>query len=345
MHDDRYDGIQGADVTASAAKTDAVAALVGAAGKRPQPPQDAYEQVFAAAHDAWHGKLRARRARVTTFALAASVATVAIAAAVVMQLVSRDAQPVVASAGIIQGDVLIRPPGASTWRSLGDLREAIVVGTQLRTTDAGRLALELPGAASLRIDVGTELTLSATTELELSAGTIYIDSGTELLDSAFTVTTPYGTVRDIGTQFEVSTAPDALRVRVRDGAISLDSDLATTSILGSAGEQLSIDSSGSVERDFFSPFGSAWEWVETLAGAPDVEGISLMAFLDWVARESGRELRFDAPVTETRVRTVTLHGDASNLSPMEALDVMLSTTDFEFSLRADGAIVIRPRAR
>jgi len=53
--------------------------------------------------------------------------------------------------------------------------------------------------------------------------------------------------------------------------------------------------------------------------------------------------RFDAPVTETRARTVILHGSADNLAPLEALDAMLSTTDFDYELGEDGVILIRPR--
>ena len=121
----------------------------------------------------------------------------------------------------------------------------------------------------------------------------------------------------------------------------------------SAGDQLRMSPVAAVgvsqvverERDAFSPFSPDWAWVESLAGAPQVEGQTLVAFLDWVANETGREVRFDTPLTETRARGVVLHGDAAALSPLEALEVVLSTTDFTYALRDDGAIEVSLRTQ
>ncbi|HSG66523.1 MAG TPA: FecR domain-containing protein, partial [Gammaproteobacteria bacterium] len=245
----------------------------------------------------------------------------------------------------IQGDVRVQYPTETNWRQLDRSTGPIVAGSRVRATPTGRVALELPGALSLRIDATTELTVHSARELELVRGTIYVDSGQTVATDSLRVMTGLGVVSDIGTQFELTASETLLRIRVREGAVRVDGSPTDAEVLGRAGEQLSLDADGGFERDPFSPFDADWAWVQTLADTPVIEGQSLMFFLDWVARETGRPLRFDAPVTETRARTVVLHGSAENLSPMEALDVMLSTTDFDYRLRDDGAIVISARVR
>jgi ferric-dicitrate binding protein FerR (iron transport regulator) len=294
--------------------------------------------------DASRGKAQNKRLRRRYLAVAAAVGALAAGIAVLVGLIPGRSASIIASAGVIQGDVRVQGPSDGQWRQLRRATGPIVAGTRLRTTLSGRVALTLPGDASLRVDAGSELILSAARSIELVAGTLYLDSGTAAAAEPFQVTTPLGTVSDVGTQFEVAALDDGLRVRVREGAIRVDGTDART-LTGSAGEQVSLGADGSLERDFFLPFDSAWAWVETLADPPEIEGQPLMLFLDWVTRETGRELRFDTPATESRARTVILHGSAENLTPMRALEVILSTTDFDYNLRGDGAILVSPHPR
>lgn len=346
MHDDRRRGVHGSGIaTGERQQDDALGALIGAAGRRATPPDEAYRDVYAAAHGAWQAKVRARRARTWQLAAAASVAIIGIATAVIVQLVPRDTTVVVASVNVVQGSVAMRAPDSEAFEPLSSLQAPIAVGAEIRTSSDGRVALKLAGAGSLRIDAGSSVTVAGTTDFRLAAGTLYIDSGGEIPDRTFAIETSLGTVRDIGTQFEVTTEPQSIRVRVRDGAVSISGSAAQADIFGSAGEQLRVAAGGNVARDAFSPFSPDWAWVESLAGTPEVEGQTLIAFLDWVANETGREVRFDTPLTETRARGVVLHGDAAALSPLEALDVVLSTTDFTYALRDDGAIEVSLRTQ
>lgn len=342
MQDDRQEGVRNRVSSDGGADHDTLGALINTAGKRPAPPPEAYEQVFAAAHATWRAKLRARGRRRLVLALAASLAAVSIGGGLLVGLGPGSQLPAVASAGIIQGDVRVLPPTEAGWRPLDRSTGPLVAGTRVQATATGRVALVLPGELSLRVDAATELTLHSARELELVRGTIYIDSGQRAAAEPISVTTGFGVVSDIGTQFEVTATDASLRIRVREGAVRVDGGPVDVAVLGRAGEQLSLGADG-LDRDPFSPFDAEWTWVETLADTPAVEGRSLMFFLDWVARETGRPVRFDAPATETRARTVVLHGSAEDLSPMQALDVMLATTDLDYRLHDDGAIVISPR--
>lgn len=339
MHDDRHNG----EHAEPGHERDVLGALISAAGRRPVPPPDAYEDVRTKAHAAWQRTLRARAQRRWLYALAATLAGLTVGVALIVQLAPRENAPIVASTGIVQGEVLAQPPGEDDWEILRAIDDPIVAGTRLRVTENGRLALTLIDDASLRIAANTTVTVTAARQIDLLTGVLYLDAGAESSSEPFSVTSRLGTVRDIGTQFEVAMLDSVLRVRVREGAIEITDDDRAVTVTGSAGEQISMQIDGSVGREAFSPFDPDWTWAETLAGTPEVEGQSLLLFLSWVARETGRELRFDAPVTEMRARTVILHGSAENLSPLEALDVMLSTTDFDYTLSDAGIILIRPR--
>ncbi len=341
MHDETNNG---STSQSSTDERDALGALISAAGRRPVPPQDAYDRVRAASYEAWQRKLRTRSRRRRLVALAATLAGVAVSATLISPLLQRAVPTIVASTSVIEGEVLIQRPGQDDWESVGSIADPIAAGTRVRTTVNGRLALALADDASLRIDSETTATLIATRRIELITGRLYLDAGADNAVEPFSVTTSVGTVRDIGTQFEVASLENTVRIRVREGAVELTPEATTDTVTGSAGEQLNVRRDGVVERDPFSPFDPDWGWAETLAGTPEVEGQSLLLFLSWVARETGRELRFDAPVTETRARTVILHGSAENLTPLQALDVMLSTTDFDYTLGNDGILLISPRA-
>jgi ferric-dicitrate binding protein FerR (iron transport regulator) len=265
-----------------------------------------------------------------------------IAVAVVYALSFRDDGPSLATSGLVQGEVLVRAPGRPEWEPLRGINAPIVPGTELRATEAGRLGLTLADGASLRLDAGTDLTIASARRFELTRGAAYVDVGATVLGEPYAIATPYATVSEIGSQIEATVADDSLRLRVRDGEASIVTT-AGDDVTAATGEQLHIDGEGDVVRDYVMPHDGDWAWVETLAGTPIVDGRPLTQFLDWVARETGRPIRYDSPLTETSVATAVLQGNADNLTPMQALDVMLSMTEFDYSLRWDGSIVIEPR--
>ncbi|NNC65345.1 MAG: hypothetical protein HKN84_11215, partial [Gammaproteobacteria bacterium] len=107
MHDDEHDDTR----HERAAQRDALGALISAAGRRPVPPQDAYEQVRSAAHEAWQNRLRTRKQRRRVYALAATLAGLAVGVTLIVQLIPRETAPIIASTGIVQGEVLVQGPG------------------------------------------------------------------------------------------------------------------------------------------------------------------------------------------------------------------------------------------
>jgi ferric-dicitrate binding protein FerR (iron transport regulator) len=219
------------------------------------------------------------------------------------------------------------------WQPLGETRTPLATGMKLRTLAGGRVALALSGGESLRLDSETEVMLDAPGRLYVRQGTIYVDSGARPGTSRLEIVTPAGTARDIGTQFELQIAGSALRLRVREGSVSIDRG--GQSLTGGAGDQIAFDALGGVSRDFVASDAEAWQWSESIAPTPDMDGKPAAELIAWVARETGRRLSYVSPGVEQRAATVILHGNIRNLAPIAALEAMLATTDLEYALRGD----------
>jgi hypothetical protein len=218
----------------------------------------------------------------------------------------------------------------------------MLAGARLRTDPTGRAALRLDGQASLRVAGSTDLLLQPANRIELLAGKVYLDAPKPGRGSVELITR-FGTLRDIGTQFEVQATETSLRVRTREGVVTLSRDGKSDVLECAMSQELRVDSAGRVERGTISPHDREWAWAEALAEPPQGDTLSLIRLLDWVARETGRQLKFDSPETYAHVRQVVLHGTTSGLAPMQALEAVLATTDFEYSMPDQGTILLRRR--
>ncbi len=318
--------------------SDLIELLLRRAGPRSEPPLEAYRQVFAAATAAFHDKtVRRRQRQRVLWAAAAAVAVLAIALTfewtrpLTGRIELARVQRVIGLADEATGD---------TWRALGETGTPLTTGMKLRTREGGRVALALSGGGSLRLAAETEVMLDAPGRLYVRQGTIYVDSGVRPGASRLEIVTPAGTARDIGTQFELQVAGSALRLRVREGSVSINRG--GRSLTGGAGEQIAIDAQGGISRDVIEPDGAEWRWAESIAPTPDMDGKPAAELIAWVARETGRELRYVSPNAEQRAARVILHGNIRNLTPLAALEAMLATTDLEYTLR-DDTMEIRTR--
>lgn len=308
---------------------DLVASLIRAAGRRTEPPVDAYQQVLTAVTAAFREKTAKRRERTWLIAAAAAgVAALAIGLLLHGKPMSTQAQ-VVTVARVI-GSVELEVNGG--WKPMTEAGGALAKDAKLRTLAGGRVALALDGGASLRLAAATEVQFDGPRRVLLRSGTLYLDNKGSV-GTGYQIETPAGTARDVGTQFELHVAEGVLRLRVREGRVEIDR--AGQLLSSSAGEQLEIDVLGGVTRSSIAATDTAWQWTEAAAPAPDIDGQPAAVLLAWVARETGRRLHYKSAVVETRAATVILHGNIRHLAPLAALDVMLATTDLEYTLIGD----------
>jgi ferric-dicitrate binding protein FerR (iron transport regulator) len=257
------------DLDTQPAKTrDALGELIRAAGRRPPPPRDDYERVLAASRFAWQRKVRARR-RHRWYALAAAFA-LALGATALLQAIRPLAPQAIATLAVADGELALFSAATGVWRPLADEAVEVFPGDRLRTGAAGRAALATPGGGALRIAAATELALTGPSSIELVAGTLYVDSGRAAPNTnTIEVATPLGTVRDIGTQFEVRAAAASLRVRVRTGIVELVESPYAADFRSPAGEEFELLTSGAVQLREIAPDDERWSWAADLAEPPD----------------------------------------------------------------------------
>lgn len=319
---------------------DSIAALIRTVGRRSAPPREDYERVLAASRDAWQRAVRQRTRRRWTYAIAAGLALVVLSAGALRQLDSGNATAVAGTLTTASGAVFAGGTKGDEWHWLTDDGVPVLVGTRLRTDPSGRAVLQLAPDISLRVAGSTDLVLQRGNRVELLSGQVYLD--TQGATSVVEIVTRFGTLRDIGTQFEVLVTGAALRVRTREGAVTLtrgEQDVLECVV----NEELRVDSLGRVERGYIATHDKEWAWAETLAQPPQGPEVPLLRFLNWVARETGRRLRYDSAEIELRVSKVVLHGTTPKLAPVQALEVALATTDIDYSLLDDGTILLRRR--
>jgi ferric-dicitrate binding protein FerR (iron transport regulator) len=317
---------------------DLVESLIRTAGRRVEPPEDAYRQVFAAAHEAF--RVRTARRRESLWVLWAGAAAVLVLAVALMMQWTPPGAGRGELARIERAIGGVERATGNVWQPVGESAAPLTRGMKLRTLAGAHAGLVLAGGASLRLAPATEIMLDEPGRLYLSGGTVYLDHRGSV-GTGYRIETPAGTVRDVGTQFELRVAKGALRLRVREGSVEIDR--AGQTLGGAAGEQLEIDALGGVTRSSIPATDAAWQWTEATAPTPDMDGKPAAELIAWVARETGRRLRYASAAVEQRATTVILHGNIRHLPPLSALDAMLATTDLEYALDGD-TMEIRARS-
>lgn len=302
-------------------------------GPRPEVPAEAMAAARAAAEDEWRRTVRAhsrwKRARHPGVWLVAATALLAVGLVYRSGFSPRD----VATFEVVADSVSIEPR-----QTTGPVRpgEAVRAGARI-DTDGGRSALALAGGVSLRLDAGTEVQLRSESVLELLRGAVYVDSAGE---SSVEVRTSLGVVRDIGTQFEVRLldgGEGTLRVRVREGAVTLERDGEVHE--ARAGTELRLAPGGQVTRGTVAAYGDEWDWVLATAPAFQAEGRTLGEFLDWLCHEGGWTLRYADGDLADLAASATLSGDTESLTPLQAAQVWLQASGLEHRFE-DGTFVV-----
>jgi ferric-dicitrate binding protein FerR (iron transport regulator) len=324
---------------------EATAALLRLAGVRLDPPADRTARVRMAVHDEWRSAGRRRTMRRRAAIVLASLA----AAAAIVLMVRENTPPapqappeaMVATAVRIEGAPLARrriDDGVVGLRlKAGD---ALRANDAIETDAASRVAWTTASGSSVRLDRSSGARLVTPTVIELGDGAVYIAT----VDGAagFEVRTPFGTVRDAGTRFEVRLGAASLRIRVRSGLVDVRRGEAT--VRAGAGTEATVTSSGVATRSI-AAYGPDWEWMSGLGSSFPIEGRSLFAYLDHLAAEQGWTVRYATPRIETAAASIILHGSVEGLKAEEALGVALRISGLQYRLREGEVFVSGPNAQ
>jgi ferric-dicitrate binding protein FerR (iron transport regulator) len=306
--------------------------ILRSTGPRDVPPAPGLQEVRAAVEAEWRSIVQSRQSRTRRWAwpLVAGIAASAIG---VLVLLNRPAAPreIVATVDRLDGVVEHRGSTADEWQAV-TAGAALREHEQIRTADDARLALTLGSGLQLRIDRGSTLAFNDLGHAALDAGAVYVDSGPPAANRApaLEITTPHGSVSHLGTQYEARLDGDALVVSVREGRVSVVHGAAR--VEGAAGEQLVIGDGRPVERLSLAGNATSWAWTGEIAPAYRVEGQTLHEFLEWAARETGREIRYADGAARDDASTLELHGSVEGLTPDQALTAVLATTSLPVTI-------------
>jgi len=299
--------------------------LLHAAGPGPEIPEDGAGRIKALIRPAWRDGVSARSRQRHRLLMGGLAAAAALIIAVFYLPSLRPDTPVAVSqamvVALIDGTLEITPPGSNVaFLTNENIGAEIPRGSLIRTGTRDRAALQLTDHRSLRLDVETALRLDSEASISLDAGAIYVDAQNGS-DTGVEVRTALGTATDIGTQFEVRLGDGTLDVTVRAGLVSLSRDGEEIRI--THGVALSIDADGTVGTDAVTPDDPMWAWAQEIAPTFEIEGRSVLAFLDWVSSETGLSIGFASNDVEQLAATTILHGSIEGLSPIEAPAVVL----------------------
>ena len=329
---------------------EAMARLLRLAGPRAEIPTDAESRVYARVLKEWQAStgapddtrvydrvhrtwkrdaaLAAARRWIMPMALAASAALIAI-------FISQpEPVPPVAVGTVAK---VVSPAAGGSAFALGD---EIYAGMTIETGEGQGLSFLLARNESLRLDENSAIRVDTGDQFTLLRGRVYADTGEFVYrDGGLRIDSMFGAVTDIGTQFAVSIQNDLLDVAVREGRVDVRHD--THKYIAMSGERIRLLEQGEVDVAPLALTDEYWNWTTQLAPAFDIEGKSLMDFLKWAARESGRILYFEDSELRMAAMRTDLHGSISDFPPLEAIESVLATTAFSYHVEADRIVIDR----
>ncbi|MEM7284272.1 MAG: FecR family protein [Pseudomonadota bacterium] len=320
----------------------ALGELLTAAGPRTEPSESAAGRVKAAVHAEWQANVKrpTHNRNWLVGSLAAAVTTIFLAANIWQDLLITTPPRELASVEVLKGTVYRIEDGENFPIADG---ESLDAGTELLVEEGGGIALALLSGQSLRLNQNTRILLSWDNEISMTTGSLYIDSPSDDPDVYVSVETPFGSARDIGTQFAVSVLPDAMVVMVREGLVETRQKSSTETHSVSVGEQLQVHQDGVVSREEIDIYGEHWDWLSDLTPMYDSSEQTLADFLVWICRENGWTLRYTSKVIELNAQSEKLSGfqNTQSMSAQQALEAVFSGafTTKNYEVRAGVLIV------
>lgn len=318
--------------------------LLQRSGRRELPPDDVTRQVYEHAWGVWQAAVRRRRWWNSGWKIAASLVL-----AVVVSLWWR-ANSVAPEFALLEAGTDVQVFGARRTLPWEATDSRLRVGGAIVTGSVGARIRRGDGLGML-LGSDTRLRVASMTSIVLEYGRIYVDTGP---DSAavqpLVVSTVYGSVGHVGTQFQVDLSHGEFALAVREGRVvmttpgSAKQGTAKTArqLTLESGQALQIDRAGRAHRLQLGPFDAGWLWADALARPISIDGRSLDAVLAEVAARSGLSLSYASDAAASQAHRVVLHGPDLLLSPRIALDAALAGTRLAFVIQ-DRALVIQER--
>ena len=298
-------------------RDDSVARLMKLAGPRPSIPADLENRVHEKVVQAWLFSLP--RNRTSRWAVPLALAASIVLAIVITMRPVDTPSPTIGTIARIAG-------GAAMT-----VGQDVHAGDTLHTAAGQGIGVTLTGDISLRIAGDSSVRFDGPDNFTLLSGQVYADSGQQIYrDRHITIHTATGSVTDIGTQFAVRFDDDEFEVAVREGEVDIAAGQKTHTAL--AGDRLVLKADEEVVVDEISANDDSWEWAIALAPGFDSNDKSVLDFLKWAARETGKDLVFANNEARMAAMKAKLSGSVSDFAPHEATVAILSATTFDYQI-------------
>jgi hypothetical protein len=308
---------------------DTVSTLMNLAGPRADIPADIEKRVHENVRRHWQGGVK-KRVVARWVIPAALAATILIFFTFNFRTIEIVPQ-MIGTIAYVSGDV--DSNGVDFF--VGDI---VFAGDRIETVSGTGISITLKDDVSLRVAANSLVRLDQSDEITLFHGQIYADSGERIYrDRHLTVNTPAGSATDIGTQFAVAFDDGQMSVAVREGRVEVAHE--QTIFSARAGDKLILQKGTDIIVDQVAPYDPYWDWAATLAPDFDVRNRSLLDFLKWAARETGKSLLFSDDEVRMAAMGTQVVGSIRNFSPDEAIGAVLATTQFDYEI-GDQSITI-----
>lgn len=307
------------------------------ASSRQRAPRDLERKIRAELHAQWSGQVRQHRLRkqVVGWAIAASVVLAVVVSTDQFRRPDPVMRDVVASVEKQIGEVYSRNRDGETTLLAGNAQ--LLAGSELSTPADSRFAMSWANGESIRVDQDSRLVVVSKNEISLLSGKLYIDSGGAAdRNGVLVIQTPSGPVRHIGTRYLTSVTGNQVTISVRDGEVAVGTGEEQT--IASQGQKLQFSGHGRYSSSAILTYGEDWRWTELVAPRFNTDGRSIGEFLQWVGRETGREIRYASAEAKLAAGHTRMHGDV-DAEPMRALELMLQTSDLKPQVK-DGVILV-----
>ncbi len=314
--------------------------LLKKSGKRLAPPRELAEEIKLATKDEWRKTVRSDVKRTRLQYLQYVAASIFVFAVGVFTL-TQSFGPEVSNEHVAQ---ISKSYGSISLNdvSLGE-SEAVSASDVLTTGVDSQVSLQLLEGIRIVLDSHTTVQFVDNDSLRLLAGRLYFDS--EGNSTPVDISTTWGKVTDIGTQYLLSIENDQMAVAVREGIVEVDlgdNELLATTQNG-LGDVITVNRNGNLKKGSISSTDKSWSWARKTQDALEIEGMSVYELLIWSGRVTGRDIGYtNADVEDLAKSTILSGGKAEPESLENYLADLLQTTTLSADF-SDSEIVIFER--
>jgi hypothetical protein len=203
-------------------------------------------------------------------------------------------------------------------------------GDYIRTTSNNRILVELNNGNTFRLDENSFIKIISEDKIELIRGQIYVESNENNTDNNLIIDTSMGSVRHIGTQYNIELKPESINISVRKGIVLVHKSDLTKEI--KKGYVVSINNNGNYQQSPINSYDSKWQWTQNITKYYNIQDKTIYQYLNWVSNETGYSIIWDSNKSEKQSKKITLSGSIKGMKPIESLEVILPTTDFKYNI-------------